>query len=231
MYLLECVNLKKKNVFNYINIKVLKNKVTYLLGNNEELDNTLIKLLNGLDTYDDGKIMINGYPLDDSYKDKISYLPRINYLDDLMSVNNYIKFFNDFYEDFDYSLCIKLLKRFNIDSKKKIYKLSYSDQRKIMLFLVISRKAKLYIIDHPFIDIDNKDKNELLDLIFKTIGNKNVIILSDNIKEVQKYVNSIILFDSNKVILSSNLDSLTKDEWELINKIEEVKNVSKINQI
>ncbi len=175
--------------------------------------------------------MINGYPLDDSYKDKISYLPRINYLDDLMSVNNYIKFFNDFYEDFDYSLCIKLLKRFNIDGKKKIYKLSYSDQRKIMLFLVISRKAKLYIIDHPFIDIDKKDKNELLDLIFKTIGNKNVIILSDNIKEVQKYVNSIILFDSNKVILSSNLDSLTKDEWELINKIEEVKNVSKINQI
>ena len=101
MYLLECINLNKKNVFNYINIKVLKNKVTYLLGNNEELDNTLIKMINGLDTFDNGKIMINGELLDDSYKEKISYLPRVNYLDDLMTAKSYIKLFNDFYSDFD----------------------------------------------------------------------------------------------------------------------------------
>ena len=100
-----------------------------------------------------------------------------------------------------------------------------------MIALTISRKAKLFIIDHPFMDIENKERNELLDLIFKTIGNKNVIILSDNIKEVQKHVNSIILFDNKEVLLSSNLDSLTKEEWKLINKIEEVKDASKINQI
>ena len=57
-------------------------------------------------------------------KEVISYLPERTYLDKEMTIKQVIRYFEEFYRNFDTQKAIKLLKDLNIDINKKISKMS-----------------------------------------------------------------------------------------------------------
>ena len=61
-------------------------------------------------TLDSGEILFKGQKIGVYSKSHTSYLPERTYLDKGMKVNNVIKFFKEFYEDFDENKAKKLLK-------------------------------------------------------------------------------------------------------------------------
>ena len=105
MNILECINVNKsygdKQILNNINLKVPKGKIVGLLGKNGTGKSTLIKLINDLLTLDSGKILVNGKEIGIESKKIISYLPERTYLDKTMTVEQVIKYFEDFYDNFD----------------------------------------------------------------------------------------------------------------------------------
>ena len=113
MELLECKNLEKSfgntKVLNNINLTIPRGKIIGLLGKNGTGKTTLIKLINNLLTPTKGTILINGKEIDIESKKIISYLPERTYLDKTMTVKQIIKFFEEFYENFDSKKAKKLL--------------------------------------------------------------------------------------------------------------------------
>lgn len=107
---------------------------------------TLIKLINDLLTKTSGEILINGEEPGVHSKEIISYLPERTYLDKQMSIKQVIKYFEEFYKNFDKEKAIKLLKDLNLDINQKISKMSKGMQEKLQLILVMSRKAELLAI-------------------------------------------------------------------------------------
>lgn len=110
---------------------------------------TLIKLANDLLTPTSGEILIEGKKPSKDTKESIACLPERTYLDKDMTIKQVVKYFEEFYTNFDSQKAIRLLKDLNLDINKKISKMSKGMQEKLQLILVMSRNAKLYILDEP----------------------------------------------------------------------------------
>lgn len=153
MELLECKHLCKefdnRKILKDINLTLPQGKIIGLLGKNGAGKSTLIKLINDLLTPSSGEILINGEKPGIKSKEIISYLPERTYLDKEMTIKQVIKYFNEFYENFDSSKAERLLKDLDLDINKKISKMSKGMQEKLQLILVMSREAELYILDEP----------------------------------------------------------------------------------
>ena len=224
MNLLECKNLCKsfgeKEVLKNINLVIPSGKIIGLLGKNGTGKSTLIKLINDLLTPTKGEILINGEGVGVSSKKIISYLPERTYLDKAMSVEQVISYFEDFYDDFDSVKARKLLKDLDLDTSLKLSKMSKGMQEKVQLVLVMSRKAKLYILDEPLGGVDPATRDYILDTILTNFDEDASVVISTHlISDVERILDEVIFIDNGEIILVSGSDELRKKENSSIDEI------------
>ena len=224
MNFLEIKNVNKsfgtKKILHDINLSISGGKIIGLLGKNGTGKSTLIKLINDLLTIDSGEILINGKKVGVDSKKIISYLPERTYLDKGMKVNEVIKFFSDFYEDFDSEKAHKLLKDLDLDTNQKLSKMSKGMQEKVQLVLVMSRKADLYILDEPLGGVDPATRDYILDTILTNFNEGASVIISTHlISDIERILDEVIFIDKGKIILHEETDALRNKENDSIDNI------------
>ena len=224
MELLKVENLSKsdgkKEILKNINFTIKEGRIVGLLGKNGVGKTTIIKLINDLLTKDTGTITINNQEIGIESKKQISYLPERTYLDKTMKVKQVIKFFEEFYEDFDSEKAHKLLKDLNLDENEKIAKMSKGMQEKVQLVLVMSRKAKLYILDEPLGGVDPATRDYILDTILTNFNdNASIIISTHLISDIERILDDVIFVDKGKIILAEEADKLREKENTSIDEI------------
>lgn len=224
MELLECKNLSKsygqKEVLKNINLVIPRGKIIGLLGKNGTGKSTLIKLINDLLVPTSGEILINDKAIGIDSKKIISYLPERTYLDKSMTVDEVIKYFKEFYDNFDEIKAYKLLKDLELDTKQKLSKMSKGMQEKVQLVLVMSRKAKLYILDEPLGGVDPATRDYILDTILTNFEEGASVIISTHlISDIERILDEVIFIDKGKIVLTSPADELRKKENSSIDEI------------
>lgn len=224
MDLLEINHLYKsydsKNVLCDINLKVKQAKIIGLLGKNGTGKSTLIKLINDLLVPDKGNIKVNGKSIGVESKKIISYLPERTYLNKNMTVLEVINYFRDFYDNFDSAKAIKLLQDLKLDVNQKLSKMSKGMQEKVQLVLVMSRKAKLYILDEPLGGVDPATRDYILDTILNNFSDDASIIISTHlISDIERILDEVIFIDNGKIIIQSDADNLRNKEKKSIDEI------------
>ena len=224
MELLECKNLCKefdnKPILQDVNLKIPRGKIVGLLGKNGAGKSTLIKLINDLLTPTSGKILINGEAPGVKSKEIISYLPERTYLDKEMTIKQVIKYFEEFYKNFDSQKAIKLLKDLDLDINKKISKMSKGMQEKLQLILVMSRRAELYILDEPLGGVDPATRDYILDTILSNFSEGASVIISTHlISDIERILDEVIFIDKGEIILTSSADELRNKENSSIDEI------------
>ena len=151
MAILECRDLTKRygkaTALEGVNLTVESGRVVGLLGPNGSGKTTLIKLVNGLLTPTAGEVLIEGSRPGPASKALVAYLPDRDFLADWMTVEQQIRFFADFYKDFDAEKAREMLARLGIDPAQRFKTLSKGTREKVQLILVMSRKARLYLLD------------------------------------------------------------------------------------
>ena len=224
MELLECKHLYKefdnKQILKDINLKIPRGKIIGLLGKNGTGKSTLIKLINDLLTPTSGEILINGEKPGVKSKEIISYLPERTYLDKEMTIKQVIKYFEEFYKNFDTQKAIKLLKDLNLDINTKISKMSKGMQEKLQLILVMSRNAELYVLDEPLGGVDPATRDYILDTILSNFSEGASVIISTHlISDIERILDEVIFIDNVEIILTSSADELRKKEKLSIDEI------------
>ena len=224
MELLECKNLCKnyteKQVLKDINLKIPKGKIIGLLGKNGTGKTTLIKLMNDLLTPTSGEILIEGKKPGVKSKEIIAYLPEKTYLDREMKVKDAIKYFEEFYKNFDSQKAMKLLKDLDLDINTKISKMSKGMQEKLQLILVMSRNAKLYILDEPLGGVDPATRDYILDTILSNFSEGASVIISTHlIADIERILDEVIFIDKGQIIVTSSADELRNKENASIDEI------------
>ena len=224
MALLEIKNLYKnygeKQVLNNITLTVPRGKIIGLLGKNGTGKTTLIKLINGLLTPTEGEIIFEGEKIGPQSKLNIAYLPERTYLDKSMTINETLKFFKEFYSNFDIDKAKDLLKKLDLDENQKIIKMSKGMQEKVQLVLVMSRKADLYILDEPLGGTDPATRDYILDTILTNFNEGASIIISTHIiSDIERILDEVIFIDKGEIKLISDADELRNKENASIDEI------------
>jgi len=224
MELLECKHLCKefdgKQILKDINLKIPKGKIIGLLGKNGTGKSTLIKLINDLLTPTSGEVLINGEKPGIKSKEVISYLPERTYLEREMTVKEAIKYFEEFYKNFDKEKAVKLLKDLDLDINKKISKMSKGMQEKLQLILVMSRNAEIYILDEPLGGVDPATRDYILDTILSNFCDGSSVIISTHlISDIERILDEVIFIDKGEIVLTSTADELRNKEQASIDEI------------
>lgn len=224
MELLEIKNLYKnygeKQVLNNITLTVPRGKIIGLLGKNGTGKTTLIKLINGLLTPTENEIIFEGEKIGPQSKLNIAYLPERTYLDKSMTINETLKFFKEFYSNFDIDKAKDLLKKLDLDENQKIIKMSKGMQEKVQLVLVMSRKADLYILDEPLGGVDPATRDYILDTILTNFNEGASIIISTHlISDIERILDEVIFIDKGEIKLISDADELRNKENASIDEI------------
>lgn len=209
-----------KKVLSDINLVIPKGKIIGLLGKNGAGKTTLIKLINTLLTPTAGEILVNGEKIGVNSKKVISYLPERTYLDKTMRVTDAIKYFADFYSDFDSEKAVRLLGDLGLDTNAKLSKMSKGMQEKVQLVLVMSREAELYVMDEPLGGVDPATRDYILDTILSNFNEGATVILSTHlISDIERILDEVIFIDGGKIILHSDCDELREREGGSVDEI------------
>lgn len=217
MALLECIHLYKdfgdRQILTDINLTIPEGKIIGLLGKNGTGKSTLIKLMNDLLTPTQGEIRVKGLPVGVESKNIVAYLPERTYLDKNMTVNQVIRFFEDFYENFDSEKARKLLQDLDLDATQKLTKMSKGMQEKVQLVLVMSRKADLYILDEPLGGVDPATRDYILDTILTNFNEGASVLISTHlIQDIERILDEVIFMDKGKIICHEECDALRERE-------------------
>ena len=210
----------EKQVLKNINLKIDSNKKIGLLGKNGSGKSTLFKLANDLLTATSGEVLIDGKPISSETKKLVSYLPERTYLNASMKVSDAVNFFADFYEDFDREKAERLLADLQLDKNMRLSKMSKGMKEKVQLVLVMSRNAKIYILDEPLGGVDPASRDYILQTILKNFNQDATLLISTHmIADIEKILDEVIFIDEGKIVLQENANELRKKENGTIDEI------------
>lgn len=187
-------------------------KIVGLLGPNGSGKTTFIKLAAGLLTPTEGTITICGQSIGPATKAIVSYLPDRPYFSRQMTVAQQLDFFRDFYADFDRGRAETMLEALGIPAGAKFRTLSKGTQEKVQLVLVMSRRAKLYLLDEPIGGVDPAARDYILNTIISNYDPSATILISTHlISDVERVLDEFIFLYQGNVVRSGNADE-TREE-------------------
>ncbi|MDY0236883.1 MAG: ABC transporter ATP-binding protein [Gudongella sp.] len=198
---------------NNIDLDLKKGKIIGILGPNGSGKTTLIKLLTGLLHETKGVIKIDGHIPSVYTKSIISYLPDRNALYSWMKIDDAIKMFMDFYEDFDEKKADSLLEFMKLDRTMKVSELSKGMKEKLNLTLVLARKAKVYIMDEPIAGVDPVARDQILKAIIDNYEeNSTMIITTHLVKDMENIFDEVVFIGDGEIILQGDAETLREDK-------------------
>lgn len=188
-------------------------RILGLLGPNGSGKTTLIKLANGLLRPSGGEILVCGAAPGPETRAQVSYMPERLCLPEWMSVERIAAFYADFYADFDAARAGELLARLGIDGKRRLRQLSKGARQKVQLALVMSRRARFYLLDEPFGGLDPASRDFMLDTITACRPPEAAMVISTHIiSDVERILDDVVFLDRGMVKLASPAAQLRERE-------------------
>ncbi len=206
-------NYGATTALNDVTLNLETGKIVGLLGPNGSGKTTLIKILNGLLRDYKGEVRIDGHPVDVHTKSLISYLPDRNYLPSWTNAEGAIKIFRDLYEDFDEAKMRSMLAKLGLDPKQSLKTMSKGMKEKFQLSLVMSRNAKIYILDEPIGGVDPAARELILNTILDNYASDSLVILSTHlIADIEHIFDSVIFLKEGQVVLHDDVDTIRSEK-------------------
>lgn len=218
----------KKTALDNVSFQLNSGRIVGLLGPNASGKTTCMKLMNGLIPVDEGNILIGGFAPGIESKSMISFLPDREYLNNWMKVGDLLEFFADFYLDvplpvgnhksivpiggFDIDKAKSMLKDLSIDKNDKLRSLSKGTKEKVQLILVMSRNAKLYLLDEPIGGVDPAARDYILDTILSNYSKDSTVLLSTHlIADVERIFDEVLFLKDGKLVLQKDVDEIREE--------------------
>lgn len=211
--IMECNNLCKKygrNIaLNNLNVTIRRGRIIGLLGPNGSGKTTLIKIANGLLTPTSGELLINGSTVGMKSKKSVSYLPDCVTLPEWMKIKELIKFYSDFYEDFNVEKAHNMLKSLGVNADDKFKALSKGNKEKVQLILVMSREAELYLLDEPMGGVDPATRDYILNTIISNYSQNSTVIISTHlISDVEQILDEVMFINQGEIVMEDMVDNI-----------------------
>ncbi len=181
---------KKVNViFNGFTYEFFENNIYSVVGPNGSGKSTLLKIITGLYTAFDGKVLINGKPLQEINGENIRanmfsvvpqrlYLPSENVSDFLQKSLKKNEAEIENMLNCDMKKLNEYVKTVKSNFDKPCGSLSGGEFRKVNLWMALHKSAEVLILDEPTMELDKQSKSELFAYLKGYVQGKIVIIMT-----------------------------------------------------
>ncbi len=222
--ILEIQNLTKyygkiKGVEN-LSLKLEKGEIFGFIGPNGAGKSTTIRAIMNIINKTSGKILIDNEVFNKdniNQKEKIGYLPSEIYLYDDLTVKEMLDYHEKFYKRNIHNRRIELVKRFELDEKKKIEDLSLGNLKKLGIVLAFMHEPKLLILDEPTSGLDPIMQNLFYELLKEEKEKGNTIFYSTHIlNEVSKICDRVGIIKDGKLIRIEKIEDLFKKSLTIV---------------
>ena len=93
----------------------------------------------------------------------------------------------------------------DIDKSKKLRTLSKGTKEKVQLVLVMSRKAKLYLLDEPIAGVDPAARDYILDTIISSYNKEATIVISTHlISDIEGVLDEYVFIKNGEIVEHGN---------------------------
>ena len=203
-----------------VSLNIQPGRIIGLLGPNGSGKTTIIKLINGLLQPSLGNIYIHGQLPSPASKKVVSYLPDTTYLNENIKINDAIRYFQDFYTDFNVQRAYQLLNDLHLHPNQKLNTLSKGNKEKVQLILVMSREADLYVLDEPIGGVDPAARDYILRTIIQNRRpNSSVSIYPHLIADIEQVLDEAIFINQGRILLHENTTVLRNQHGKSIDEI------------
>jgi len=215
--ILEVKNLSKHygkfQALKGVNLDIPRGKIVGVLGPNGSGKTTLIKTIMGLLNDYDGDVHIMGKKPGHTANAHISYLPDKSHIPTWFTVNQAIKFFSEYYNDFDKAHAQAMLESMKIPLRNKLSALSRGMQEKVQLSLVMSRRASLYVLDEPIGAVDPASREFIIETILKNFPETGSILLSTHIiADIESILDVAIFLKEGEIVMNDDVDKIREEQ-------------------
>jgi len=222
--LLRCEHLIKRYgstvALSDVSFTLESGKIVGLLGPNGSGKTTLINIINGLLTPTEGAVYVDGDQPGPKTRAKVAYLPDNIYLNSWMTVKQIVEYFQDFYEDFSAERAYEMLSRLDISPARRLKTLSKGNKDKVCLILVMSRQAKLYVLDEPIAGVDPAARDYVISTIINNYNpNATVLISTHLIADIEQVLDEALFIHQGRVILQKTVDEIRAENGKSVDEL------------
>ena len=130
-----------------------------------------------------------------------------------MTVSNALDYYGSFFEDFDRGRAMDMMSKLNIGIEDSIRVMSKGTKEKLQLILVMSRRAKLYLLDEPIGGVDPATRDFILHTIISNYDEGATILISTHlITDIESILDDVIFINQGKLVLESSVDDIREQK-------------------
>ena len=192
-----------------VSLTIPEGRIIGITGPNGSGKTTMLKIMSGFYADYQGRVTIDGFEPGAETKARVAYLPDKEGLPESMEVSEMIKLYRAFFDDFDEEKCRELLGMFDISEKSMPREMSKGVIDKLQLSLLMSRDARLYLLDEPIGGVDIEARDHVLDLILDNFNPKGtMLIVTHLVHDIERLFDSVIVLKKGKVAVFEDTDVL-----------------------
>lgn len=203
-----------------VSLKLEEGEIFGFIGPNGAGKSTTIRSIMNLINKTSGKILIENKEFnknDLEMKKEIGYLPSEIYLYDDLTVKQMLDYHESFYKKDIHKRRTELVKRLQLDEKKKIEDLSLGNLKKLGIILAFMHEPKILILDEPTSGLDPIMQNVFYDLLKEEKAKGNTIFYSTHVlNEVSKICDRVGIIKEGKLIKVEKIEDLSNKSLSLV---------------
>lgn len=221
-----CKDIEKKygnkQVLRDVNLTLEKGKIYGLIGRNGAGKTTLLSIISAQNPASAGTVTWNGQPVWENRE----ALKHICFSRELsvnlygsgvssMKVKEYLRNASYYYPNWDEEMAQELIEKFELDTKKRINKLSKGMLSMVTIIIALASKADFTFMDEPVAGLDVVVRDYFYHKLMEeyTESNRTFVISTHIIEEASDLMEEVIVIKKGELLLKENTQDLLERSY------------------
>lgn len=233
---IECKDLfkqyKDKAALKNINLSLEKGKIYGLIGRNGAGKTTLLSIMSAQNPATKGTVTVDGEPIweNPNTLKKICFSRELNISQTSnnglgsMKLKEYLRMASIYYPDWDKDMADRLIRDFELDTKKKMGALSKGMLSMVTIIVALASKAPYTFLDEPVAGLDVIMREYFYKLLVDEYSEtgRTFIISTHIIEEAAPMFEEVLMIKDGQLLLKANTEELISSAFHVSGKAEEV---------
>lgn len=221
-----CKDIEKKygnkQVLREVNLTLEKGKIYGLIGRNGAGKTTLLSIISAQNPASAGTVTWNGQPVWEN-REALNHICFSRELSvnlygsgvSSMKVKEYLRNASYYYPNWDEEMAQELIGKFELDTKKRINKLSKGMLSMVTIIIALASKADFTFMDEPVAGLDVVVRDYFYHKLMEeyTESNRTFVISTHIIEEASDLMEEVIVIKKGELLLKENTQDLLERSY------------------